>query len=70
MKAKVICSWCNKHMGWKDGFTKVTVTNGCCETCEAKLNAEMDAKEKAKSNERKRASEANHGRSSDKRSGK
>ncbi len=40
----VICGWCHAFMGDKPGPAGM-VSHGLCKSCEAKLNAELDAED-------------------------
>lgn len=45
MTLRVICSWCQLLL--REGSPDAKTSHGCCPSCVAKLNAELDALEAA-----------------------
>ena len=39
---KIVCAWCNKNMGEKNGRGVKGVTHGICKQCFAKFMAEAE----------------------------
>ena len=39
---KIVCAWCGKEMGEKDGEGEEGVTHSLCEECLAKMEAERE----------------------------
>jgi len=38
---EIRCSWCGKHLGWKDGKGQSGITNTICETCKKEVLNEI-----------------------------
>ena len=38
---KIVCAWCKKEMGNKDGDNE-TITHGMCEQCETKFEKQIE----------------------------
>jgi peptide methionine sulfoxide reductase MsrB len=32
-RLEVVCAWCGKHMGWKDGKGETGITHSICQKC-------------------------------------
>jgi len=43
---KIICSWCKKDMGEKDGEGETGISHGMCDACMKKIEAEIQALQK------------------------
>ena len=41
---KIVCAWCGKDMGEKDGKGAEGVSHGICRECFAKLMAKVESK--------------------------
>lgn len=41
----VKCGWCGKDLGEKEPLENRAVTHGMCLDCEAKVNAQLDARD-------------------------
>lgn len=39
---EIICSWCNKSLGFKDGKGRSGITNTICEDCKQKILKEVE----------------------------
>lgn len=42
MSIRVICSWCNRDLGEKEGDAPHPISHGICPDCERKVRAEID----------------------------
>jgi len=40
---KIVCSWCKKDMGEKDGQGETGISHGMCEDCMKKMEAEIQS---------------------------
>ena len=61
MPIQVICAWCGKPMGKKEGETLHSITHGICPECAQKVQTEIKefAQRKKQSEEIKEASYSN-----------
>jgi len=41
----VVCAWCGKPLGTKDGKGNTGITHGICKVCAAKVEKELAGKE-------------------------
>ena len=41
---KIVCAWCGKDMGEKDGKGAKGISHGICQECLAKVIAKMESK--------------------------
>ena len=39
---RIVCAWCGKDLGEKEGAGKEKVTHGICQECLAKLEAQKE----------------------------
>ena len=46
---RIVCAWCGKDMGEKNGKGEEEVTHGICEECLAKIEAKAENETGAKS---------------------
>ncbi len=42
-KIKIVCAWCNKNMGEKNGRGVEGVTHGLCKQCFAKFRVKVES---------------------------
>ena len=42
MSIQVICAWCNRDMGEKDGDAPYPISHSICPDCERKVRAEIN----------------------------
>ncbi len=43
MTIKIICAWCQRHMGTKPGDSSNPISHSICPECQKKVLAEIDA---------------------------
>ena len=43
MTLTVVCAWCGKSMGTKEGFGVEGISHGICKECKAKMEEEIEA---------------------------
>ena len=41
---EVVCAWCGKHLGWKDGKGEIGISHGICDECKEKILGEYKEK--------------------------
>jgi hypothetical protein len=42
MSIKIVCAWCGKYMGEKEGDTPYPISHSICPECERKVRAEIE----------------------------
>ena len=43
---KIVCAWCGKYMGEKEGGDEGEISHGVCEECSGKFLKELDEEDR------------------------